>query len=122
PLPQKLRAPHALRPAPANSPVTRSVATLKRLRERGGRVLYLELKASQEARLQRNRGASRLAEKPSKRDLDASQRRLLDLDERHRLNSTTEFQDRTDYLRIDNTHLSPEDVAKQVIEHFNIDG
>ncbi|OAH10859.1 hypothetical protein [Streptomyces jeddahensis] len=39
-------------------------------RERGGRVLYLELKASQEARVQRNMGASRLAGKPSKRDLD----------------------------------------------------
>ncbi|AZM47090.1 shikimate kinase [Streptomyces sp. WAC 06738] len=91
-------------------------------RERGGRVLYLELKASQEARLQRNSGASRLAEKPSKRDLDASQRRLLAMDERHRLNSTTEFQDRTDYLRIDNTHLSPEDVAKQVIKQFSLDG
>lgn len=91
-------------------------------RERGGRALYLELKARQEARLQRTTGASRLAEKPSKRDVDASRGRLLKLDERHRLNSTTEFQDRTDYLRIDNTHLSPEDVAKQVLEQFSLDG
>ncbi len=90
-------------------------------RERGGRVLYLELKASQQARLQRNAGASRLAEKPSKRDVEASQRRLLDMDERCRLNSTTEFEGRADYLRIDNTRLSPEDVAKQIIEQFSLD-
>ena len=90
-------------------------------RERGGRVLHLELQASQEARLQRNAGASRLAEKPSKRDLAASQRRLLDLDKRHQFDSTTKFEGRTDYLRMDNTHLSPEDVAKKVIKHFSLD-
>ncbi|MFV2175255.1 AAA family ATPase [Actinomadura sp. LOL_016] len=94
----------------------------RHFRKRGGRVLYLELNASQEARLQRNTGTDRLAEKPSKRDLEASQRQLLDLDTRYRLNSTTEFEGRTDYLRIDNTRLSPEDVSKQAIEHFRLNG
>ena len=52
-------------------------------RERGGRVLFLELEASQAERLRRNVGASRLAEKPSKRDLEASERNLLELDARY---------------------------------------
>jgi len=89
-------------------------------RRRGGRVLFLELEAAQEERLQRNRGASRLAEKPSKRDVVLSQRNLLDLDRRHRLSSEGRFDDRADYLRIDNTDLAPALVATTAISHFSI--
>ena len=46
-------------------------------RERGARVLFVELEATQAERLKRNECVSRLAEKPSKRDLEASRRRLL---------------------------------------------
>lgn len=87
-------------------------------RERGGRVLFLELETSQAERLRRNVGESRLAEKPSKRDLEASRANLLDLDARYRLNTDGAFDDRADWLRIDNTHLSPADVAERVIRHF----
>jgi hypothetical protein len=89
-------------------------------RRRGGRVLYLELEASQEKRLQRNQGASRLAEKPSKRDVSFSQRNLLELDRRHRLSSEGRFDNRTDYLRIDNTRMEPAQVATATIAHFGI--
>jgi hypothetical protein len=87
-------------------------------RERGGRVLFLELEASQAERVRRNEGASRLAEKPSKRDVEASRRNLLELDTHHQLNSGGAFDDRGDWLRIDNTHLAPAEVAEQVIKHF----
>ena len=40
--------------------------------QRGGRVLYAELQASQEERLNRNADASRLSAKPSKRNIEAS--------------------------------------------------
>ncbi len=80
-------------------------------RRRGGRVLFLELEASQEVRLRRNGGASRLAEKPSKRDLAFSRRSLLELDEQYQLGSAGRFDDRPDYLRLDNTHLDPTEVA-----------
>jgi hypothetical protein len=89
-------------------------------RQRGGRVLYLELQASQQERLRRNEGEFRLAEKPSKRDLKASRRHLLALDNKHQLNSTGEHDGRADYLRLDNTHTSPQDVAEQVIQHFGL--
>ena len=89
-------------------------------RRRGGRVLYLELAASQEERLRRNLGASRLAEKPSKRDVDFSRRNLLELDRRHRLSSDGRFDGRADYLRVDNTHRAPAEVAALAITHFGL--
>jgi AAA domain len=87
-------------------------------RQRGGRVLFVELHASQEERLRRNQGASRLAEKPSKRDLTASRRNLLEMDAQYHLNSRGQFDDRADYFRIDNTRLTAEQVAQRVIDHF----
>ncbi|MGR6912766.1 hypothetical protein ACU635_00730 [[Actinomadura] parvosata] len=89
-------------------------------RTRGGRVLFLELSASQEVRLRRNEGELRLAEKPSKRDLDWSRQNLLELDARFQLNSHSEFEGRPDYLRIDNTELSAAEVAKLTIDHFDL--
>jgi len=89
-------------------------------RRRGGRTLFLELEASQEEPLQRNQGASRLAEKPSKRDIGFSRRNLIELDRRHRLSSGGQFDDRTDYLRINNTRLEPAHVATAAISHFGI--
>jgi hypothetical protein len=59
-----------------------------------------------------------LATKPSRRDLEASRRDLLDADKRYQLNSGGKFDDRLDYLRINNTLLTPGEVAKRVIEHF----
>jgi hypothetical protein len=82
--------------------------------------LYAELQASQEERLNRNAGASRLAAKPSKRKIEASRRHLLEADARYRLDSAGEFDGRPDYLRIETTHLSPADVATQIIDHFGL--
>ncbi len=89
-------------------------------RERGARVLFVELEATQAERLKRNACVSRLAEKPSKRDLEASRRRLLEADARYQLNSGGKFDERPDYLRISNTLLTPGEVAERVIEHFGL--
>ena len=91
-------------------------------RSRGGRVLFVELEATQAERLKRNECESRLAEKPSKRDLEASRRRLLQNDLRYQLNSGGEFDQRPDYLRIDNTMLTPGEVAERVISQFGLPG
>jgi len=95
-------------------------ACARPFRERGGRVLFAELEATQAERLKRNEGVSRLAEKPSKRNLAASRRTLLDLDARHQLNSGGKFDDREDYLRINNTLLTPAEAAERVITHFGL--
>jgi hypothetical protein len=90
----------------------------KPFRERGARVLFVELEATQTERLKRTAGASRLAEKPSRRDLEASRRNLLETDARYQLNSGGKFDARPDYLRINNTLLTPGEVAERVIERF----
>lgn len=89
-------------------------------RARGGRVLFLELEATREERLRRNATPFRLAEKPTKRDLEQSRANLLELDAQYRMNSSGEFDGREDYLRIDNTALSAEEVAERVIERFTL--
>ncbi|MBB6556024.1 AAA family ATPase [Nonomuraea rubra] len=89
-------------------------------RNREGRVFYLELSASQEVRLERNKGELRLAEKPSKRDLDWSRQNLLEMDAKYQLNSNGAFKDRADYLQIDNTELSAAAVAQLAINHFGL--
>jgi hypothetical protein len=83
-------------------------------------VLFVELEATQAERLKRNECASRLAEKPSMRDLAASRRRLLEADARYQLNSDGRFDERQDYLRINNTFLTPSEVAGRVIEYFDL--
>jgi hypothetical protein len=82
--------------------------------------LFLELRASLQERLRRNTGEFRLAEKPSKRDLDWSRDHLVAIDREHRFHSTGEHDGRDDYLIIDNTDLLPEVVAEQTIEHFQL--
>ncbi|KAB8169826.1 hypothetical protein FH609_006005 [Streptomyces sp. 3MP-14] len=87
---------------------------------RGGRVLHLELSADLAERLRRNEGADRLAAKPSKRDLAGSRRHLLEADAAHRLNSRGEYDGCRDYLVIDNTRLSPGEVARRTVDHFGL--
>jgi hypothetical protein len=89
-------------------------------RSRGARVLYVELESTQTERLRRNETEFRLAEKPFKRDLDASRQQLLELDAKYQLNSRGRFAGRQDYLHIDNTNLSAADVAEQIIETFEL--
>ena len=89
-------------------------------RARGGRVLFVELQATQEERLRRNESEFRLAEKPSMRDLVASRQRLLEIDSKYQLNSNGIFDERQDYLFIDNTNVAPADAAERVIAHFGL--
>ncbi|MCM4084995.1 AAA family ATPase [Paractinoplanes hotanensis] len=89
-------------------------------RRRGAQVRYLELEATQTARLARNTGADRLAEKPSERELDRSRELLLKADQDYTLNSTTELDGRADHLRVDNITLTPDEVADLTIRHFQL--
>ncbi len=81
---------------------------------------YVELVADQKTRLQRNGTKNRLDNKASKRDLAASNARLLCDDERYRLESLPGELPFENYLKIDNTNLSPEETARQIQEHFRM--
>jgi len=89
-------------------------------RGRGGRVVFVELEATQAERLRRNQTPFRLAEKPFKRDLAASHQRLLDADTRYQLNSGGIYDARPDYFRIDTTELAAADVADRIVSRFHL--
>ena len=84
------------------------------------RIAFVELYADLDTRLGRNRTPYRLAEKRSKRDLEWSDGNVRELD-RHVLNSgvrptpADELIAAHPHLRIDNTQLSPEEVASEVL-------
>ena len=81
-------------------------------------VCYVELVAPQNIRLERNATENRLTHKASKRDVDASNARLIRDDENHRMESLPGEITWPNYLRIDNSHLSPAEAAKIIKEHF----
>ncbi|MEL6675996.1 MAG: AAA family ATPase [Bacteroidota bacterium] len=88
--------------------------------ENESRVHYVELEASLEARLQRNRGEDRIAAKPSKRDVEASEKRLLNNEGNLRMNSQLGDFEGKQLLKIDNTHLTPEEVAARIREFVGL--
>jgi hypothetical protein len=89
-------------------------------RERGSRVLFVELETTQEERLRRNEHEWRLSHKPSKRNVERSRELLLKHDAEHRFRSADEFAGNPDHLRVDNTERSPAEVAELVIAHFGL--
>ncbi len=82
----------------------------------------VELEASLEERLRRNKTANRLEHKVSKRDLEWSEKDLLRSIEKHRLNSNPGEGEKIfkNYLKIINTDLSAVDVAQMIKEKFNL--
>ena len=84
----------------------------------GAEFYYVELVASREVRLARNATENRLAHKASKRDIETSNRRLIRDDEKHRFESYEGEIPYENYIKIDNTNLSPEEVARMIKERF----
>ena len=82
----------------------------------------IELETILEERLKRNKTANRLEHKASKRDLEWSEKDLLKSVTKHKLNSDPGVGEKIfkNYLRIDNTNLSAEEVAKMINEKFNL--
>ena len=89
-------------------------------KQQGGEVYYVELIASQEVRLQRNETENRLKHKASKRDLEASRARLLRDDTNYRCVSLPGEIPFENYIRIDNSELSPEAAAAIIQERFGL--
>ena len=83
-------------------------------------VYCVELIADQDVRLERNKTENRLRNKASKRDLAASDRRVLNEDANHRLVSLPGEIPFENYLQIDNTNIEPDVVAKIIKESFSL--
>lgn len=87
---------------------------------RGGTVYYVELEADLEERLERNKTPNRLEHKPKKRDIAWSENDLKSTMEKHRLNSLEGEIKFPNYMKINNTNLSAEEVAKIIKEKFDL--
>ena len=81
---------------------------------------YVELVASRDVRMERNVSENRLKNKASKRDIAASNQRVINDDARYRLESYAGEIPFENYIKIDNTHLSPEEAAKRIKTHFHL--
>lgn len=93
-------------------------------RDNGGEVWVLELAAGLETRLVRNHGESRLASKPSKRDLEWSDGNVRDM-ERHQMNTVPggsapiaadDFLSRYPHRRVDTSMVTADQVAVAALE------
>ena len=97
---------------------------IKRVAERfeatGGTVYYVELVADQRVRLQRNKTKNRLLHKASKRDTIISDDRMIREETKYRLESREGEIPFSNYIKIDNTDLEPEEVAKMIKERFDL--
>lgn len=87
---------------------------------KGGEVYFVELEAALEDRLVRNKTAHRLEHKPTKRNTEQSEQDLKKTMDKHRLNSLEGEIKRKNYLRINNTVLSPIEVAVRIKESFQL--
>ena len=81
---------------------------------------YIELVSSQEIRLQRNKTENRLKHKPSKRDIEISNERLINDDKKYRLESYDGEIKFKNYIKIDNSNLPAKQVAKIIKETFDL--
>ena len=82
-------------------------------------VYYVELIAPQEVRLQRNCTENRLKNKASKRDIEASNARLLRDDQNYRCESLPGEITFPNYLRLETADLSAADAAAKIKEYFS---
>ncbi len=86
----------------------------------GGEVYFVELEAELEERLRRNKTPNRLEQKPSKRNVEQSEKRLLSSLDELRLSSEDGEIERKHYLKIDNTHLEADEVAEAIRTEFQL--
>jgi hypothetical protein len=89
-------------------------------KEQGAEIYYAELVAPQHIRLQRNETENRLLHKPSNRDLEVSRARVLRDDASYRCESLPGEIPFENYIKIDNTNLSPQEAARMIQERFSL--
>lgn len=87
---------------------------------KGAEIYCVELVAPQEIRLKRNEGESRLQHKASKRNLEFSRNNLLESDAHYRLESFDGELPFQNYIKIDNSNLSPAEAAAIIKETFRL--
>lgn len=87
---------------------------------RGGKVYFVELDSDLETRLKRNKTENRLLHKPSKRNLDWSEKNLVSLEDTYTMNSEGEIPFDDPFLKIKNAELSAQEAAIQIKDFFGL--
>jgi len=87
---------------------------------KGGTVYFVELEADLEERIKRNKHPYRLSHKFTKRNIERSEKGLKDSMNKYRLNSKNGEIKKENYLRINNTNLSPEETAQKIKGKFQL--
>ncbi len=87
----------------------------------GGNFYFVELSADVETRLERNVTPHRLESKKSKNNIEWSNNELVETMKKYRMNTYDGEYICENHLKIDNTNLSPEEVASIVVEKYNLD-
>jgi hypothetical protein len=83
-------------------------------------ICFVELIASQEVRLQRNITESRLQAKASKRNTEWTTKNIYETDKKYQVTSKDGEIPFENYIKIDNSSLSPDIVAKMIKEKFSL--
>lgn len=97
------------------------IASICRIFENvGAEISLVELEASLEQRLIRNKSEKRLSEKPSKRNVVESEKRLLENEREHRMNSNGTVPLEYPHFAIDNTNLTAEETAIEIVKATGI--
>ena len=97
------------------------IARLKRqFEDTGGTFYFVELSTDLETRLQRNITQHRLERKPSKKDTERTKNEILETSKKYRFNSYEDEYVCENHLKIDNTNLTPEEVADIIMERFDL--
>ena len=89
-------------------------------RRNSAKIYFVELEADLDERLERNKSEFRLSKKSSKRDTSRSEKNLLKTEGQYKMNTDGDFFYRENYLKINNTNLSPEETAKQIAQTFGL--
>ena len=89
-------------------------------RSQGVQIYFVELEANVEERLARNKTPHRLEHKPTKRNVLQSEAHLLSSLENRRLNSTEGEIKAENYLRINNTNMTPKEAALFIKNEFKL--
>lgn len=87
-------------------------------RRENAEIYFVELEADFEERLRRNESEFRLEQKTSKRNIEGSRANLIQHEENYQLNTNGDFFYTENFLKINNTNLSPEETARQIVEKF----
>ena len=87
---------------------------------RGAEVYFVELEADYDLRIERNKTDNRLLNKSTKRDIKYSEDMFRKLEAKYRLNSLDGEISKKNYMKINNSNLSPDIVSQMIKNKFGL--